>query len=310
MKNKLLILIACIILAISLTACGTSTDTADTTNKGADLVGKWQIKAMLNKSDNKPVSIDTMKENGLIDAGYEMILQIDEDLGCTIFNGTQSTGDNPVTLTDNGDGSFHYSTKEDGSGGFNIWVEENTIDVISGDVVMCYGAEGKNVDCYFQKMTSSDGSEAADTSVNDMVLEKGKTIPTEDYEFTLEKVDLTYEVLPSDTSGYYRSYTAESGNIYIDVYAKVKNLMQRDIRIDELYSCQATYDNKYNYTGFAAVDTGTSWDWAGSYSAATPLDTAKVHYLIECPKEVEQSDKPLSVAITLADGVTYTYVIR
>ena len=80
--------------------------------------------------------------------------------------------------------------------------------------------------------------------------------------------------------------------------------------IDETFDATAVYGADYTYKGFVVVDTGNSFDWVGSYTAATPLSTAKMHALIECPELVAESTEPLSVIITLSNGVEYTCVIR
>lgn len=138
----------------------------------------------------------------------------------------------------------------------------------------------------------------------------GDTIATNDYEFTLTNVELTYEVLPPNTSSVYSSYVAESGKVYIHVAADVKNTMQRDIRIDELFTASALYDGQYSYNGFTVVNDGDNrFDWAGSYVAATPLETCKAHSIIECPDEVNTSGKPITVSLDLG-GTTYEYTLR
>ena len=309
MKKILFMLFMCVCMAVAFTSCGSSSEGSNdgSGSDGSDLVGKWQIKGMLNTEDNTPVAIDTIKGTGGIPADYEMILEIDEEMNCTIFNG--KVLGKPFKLNDNADGSFSY-TNDEGKTTMTVWTEENTIDFIKGDVVLCYGTEGKTVSNYFEKMSDSQEEDSSGSSLEEYVLKDGDTITTKDYEFTLDGVEFSHEVFPSDTSGYYYSYPADSGKVYIDVKAKVKNLMERDIRIDELYTCTATYDSKYSYTGFPIVDVGSRFDWVDNYSAATPLSTADTHYLIECPEEVESSDKPLVVSISLADGITYMYKIR
>lgn len=138
----------------------------------------------------------------------------------------------------------------------------------------------------------------------------GETINTGDYEFTLLDVELTYEVLPPNTSSVYTSYPAESGKVYVHVEADVKNTMQRDIRISELFKTSVIYDGKYPYTGFAIVNDGDNrFDWVSSYVAATPLETCRAHGLVECPVEVDLSDNSLVVYLEMG-GKTYKYVIR
>lgn len=138
----------------------------------------------------------------------------------------------------------------------------------------------------------------------------GETIYTKDYEFTLRNVELTYEVLPPNTSSVYTSYAAESGKVYVHIEADVKNTMQRDIRIDELFESSALYDGKYPYEGFTVVNDGDNrFDWVGNYVAATPLETCTAHGLIECPVEVDTSGKSVVVTLELGD-TTYEYILR
>lgn len=146
---------------------------------------------------------------------------------------------------------------------------------------------------------------------NAVTIQPGQTIVTPDYEFTLNKVELTYEVKPSNTSGVYTSYPAEDGKVYIHIDGHYYNTSKRDVCIRDLFVPAADYDNGYTYTGFAIVDDGDNgFDWVSSYVICTPLETCHYHGLIECPEAVDNSEKPLYVIFTLADGVTYRYDIR
>ena len=138
----------------------------------------------------------------------------------------------------------------------------------------------------------------------------GETIVTKDYEFTLRNVELTYEVLPPNTRSVYTSYVAESGKVYVHVEADVKNTMQRDIRIDELFTTSVLFDDKYPYGGFTVVNDGDNrFDWVGSYVAATPLETCRAHGLVECPVVVDESGASVIVRLVIG-GETYEYVLR
>lgn len=138
----------------------------------------------------------------------------------------------------------------------------------------------------------------------------GQTIITDDYEFTLRKVELSYEILPPNTNGVYTSYPAESGKVYVNVEADVKNTMPRDIRISELFTASVMYDGKYPYSGFTIVNDGDNrFDWVSSYVAATPLETCIAHSLVECPSEVDTSGKSIVVQLTLGN-TTYEYTLR
>ena len=52
-----------------------------------------------------------------------------------------------------------------------------------------------------------------------------------------------------------------------------------------------------------------SFDWAGSYVAATPLETCKAHGIVECPAEVDTAGGSIVVSIELA-GTVYEYTLR
>jgi hypothetical protein len=143
-----------------------------------------------------------------------------------------------------------------------------------------------------------------------MPISLGETIYAGDYEFTLLDVELSYEVLPPNTSSAYVSYPAESGKVFVHVEADVKNTMQRDIRIEELFGVSVMYDGKYPYEGFAIVNDGDNqFDWVGSYVAATPLETCRAHGLVECPVEVDESGNSLIVYLEMG-GETYQYILR
>lgn len=154
------------------------------------------------------------------------------------------------------------------------------------------------------------GETAGEEETDAQTIAIGDMITTSDYEFTLTNVELTYEVLPPNTSGVYSSYSAESGKVYVHVEADVKNTMQRDIRIDELFQTSVLYDGKYPYSGFTVVNSGdNSFNWASNYVAATPLETCKAHGIVECPAEVDTSGKSVVVTLELGD-TEYQYTLR
>lgn len=156
---------------------------------------------------------------------------------------------------------------------------------------------------------SSAASETAATETAAQTIALGDTIIAADYEFTLTNVEFSYEVLPPNTSSVYTSYPADSGKVYVDVSADVKNTMERNIRMDELFTVSACYDGKYQYPGFTVVGDDNQFIWASSYTAALPLETCKAHGLIECPVEVDTSGKSVVVTIVI-DGVSYEYALR
>ena len=153
------------------------------------------------------------------------------------------------------------------------------------------------------------GSASADVPL----LAVGETVTSDDFEFTLNKIDFTYELLPEDTSSVYTSYTPASGKTYIHIDGTFYNKAKRDYCIRDLPVPSADYDNGYTYDGFALVldpSRKSSFVWASHRVACTPLETAHYHGLIECPKVVDESDAPLFVTLTMPDGKIYKCIVR
>ena len=139
----------------------------------------------------------------------------------------------------------------------------------------------------------------------------GQTISTKYYDFTLNNVEIIYQLKPKNTRGYYRYYAAENGKIYIHIDGVFYNTSKRDFSIEDLFIPKANYDNGYKYEGFVIIDDGDSdFDWISSAIACTPLTSCHYHGLIECPEIIESSDAPLYISLSMADGITYQYVIR
>lgn len=138
----------------------------------------------------------------------------------------------------------------------------------------------------------------------------GEKVTTDNFEFTLNKVVLSYNVEPDNPPSYYTYYAASDGQVYIYVNASVKNLTQKNIRCDEVYSVTANYNNGYKYNGFNIVsDTDGDFTYA-NINSINPLQTMGVHCLVDCPKEVETSENPLNLTIKLRDGKEFLYTIR
>jgi len=139
----------------------------------------------------------------------------------------------------------------------------------------------------------------------------GETVRTENCEFTLNDVEFTYDLKPVNTSGYYRSYKAENGKVYIHIDGTYSNISKRDVCIRDLFTPKADYKDGYHYDGFVVIDDGDNgFDYVGSYIACAPLSSCHYHGLIECPDMVEWSDDPLFIYFSLDDGMTYRYDIR
>ncbi len=173
-------------------------------------------------------------------------------------------------------------------------------------------AEEKNESVHKNETVTSSASESTPTPTKEPIqaIALGEKVTTDDFEFTLNKVELSYNVEPANPPSYYTYYAASEGQIYIYVNATVKNLTQQTIRCDEIYSVTANYNNGYTYKGFNIItDTDGDFTYA-NINSITPLQTMGVHCLIDCPKEVENSENPLILTIKLRGGKELSYTIR
>ena len=155
------------------------------------------------------------------------------------------------------------------------------------------------------KVTKDSTSSAKNISV-------GQTVTTKNFEFTLRKVELSYDVNPDNPATFYMHYPAPSGKVYIHIDADIKNLQKQDLEADEVYNVEADYNDGYKYNGSLIVgkDNRSSFTYANITSIA-PLETLDVHSLVECPEVVEtDTTSKLYIIIKMADGSRYKYVIR
>lgn len=137
----------------------------------------------------------------------------------------------------------------------------------------------------------------------------GETISTEYADYTFTNVALSYDVRPTNADGFHIYYSPDAGNVYIDVTVQVKNNEKRTIGCDTVLNMSADYNNGYTYKGFTIVEDKNLGFTYSNISNIDPLETKALRYLIQCPKEVEETDNPLFLTTTLG-GTKYTYTIR
>lgn len=190
--------------------------------------------------------------------------------------------------------TLSFQIKDKGDEG--VLVLKNKIGVAT---IKCDNASGFAMQVYI--IPEADRVEEKDV----VIVGVGDTIRTENFEYKIKNVEFTYEVLPPNTSSVYSSYPAAQGKVYLHMKGELKNLMKRDIRIDETFSPVAIYGDGYTYDGFVIVDDDNRFDWVSSYSAGAPLETRGVHIIVEMPKEVENSDENVLISLKTTDGGTY-----
>ena len=137
----------------------------------------------------------------------------------------------------------------------------------------------------------------------------GDTIISETAEITINHVELSYDVLPEEKGYFYTHYAADSGQVYIDVSVNVKNTQKQILSCTDVMTVKADYNDGYTYTAFPVVeDSNTGFTYA-SIVSIDPLETKGMHFLIDCPQEVEETGNPLFLEF-LVEKEKYAYTIR
>lgn len=183
-------------------------------------------------------------------------------------------------------------------------------------IIGCGGTkkESTNVDSQnttkVEKTNEEENSEQVEEKKEEIkTITDGQTISTDNFDLILNKVELTYDVLPDDTSGFYTHYPADSGKVYINVDVDIKNSQKQDLPCDQIMSIVADYNNGYTYNANPIVeDSQTGFTYA-NITSITPLESKGMRYLIDCPQEVEQSQNPLFLTFDL-NGEKYKYTVR
>jgi hypothetical protein len=145
------------------------------------------------------------------------------------------------------------------------------------------------------------------------IIEINQPVIVEEFcELTLKAVEFTPVVKPPNPDSYYSYYQVEQDDVtFLHIVANIKNLQNLAQDADSFIDIKAIYDNKYEYEGFATIEEKGGGDFTYiSITSIDPLMTEVVHFLIEVPKEVEESeDKPLGFVVTVKDE-QYQYKIR
>lgn len=140
-------------------------------------------------------------------------------------------------------------------------------------------------------------AESAESDDGNLPVNIGDVITTDNMEITINKVELTYDVLPDDTSGFYTHYEAEPGNVYLHLDLDIKNLGKQNLPCDSILSATADYNSGYTYMGSAVPEDSTTGFTYANITSIKPLQTLGVHYIFECPQEVDENENPLLITI-------------
>lgn len=156
---------------------------------------------------------------------------------------------------------------------------------------------------------SNNGTIASAQENKPQIISVGDKIILDTMEIVINSVELTYDVLPDDTSGFYTHYAADTGKVYISIDASITNTAKQNLGCDDIGRVIADYNNGYTYRGFTVVkDKSTGFTYA-NITSIDPLETKGIKWLVECPQEVDESSNPLFLEFTIANG-KYKLIIR
>ncbi len=117
---------------------------------------------------------------------------------------------------------------------------------------------------------------------------------------TLESVEFTDIVKPSNPDGVYHFYEAGKGNRYLAVKFRVTNLQTVNLSFETIAGISCTYQEKYRYS-FTTVFEINNGEDLSSYSnlyGVAPQDEGIVYYLAKVPEEVENG--PVVIKLYIA----------
>jgi len=159
------------------------------------------------------------------------------------------------------------------------------------------------------KNSTNSVQQAQTQKKEDLSILLGGTVESDNMDVTVNKVELTYDVLPDKTGGFYTHYPADSGNVYISVDVNVKNKQKQDLRCDKIMQIDAKYNGDYGYSLHPVVkDSHLGFNYA-NIVAIKPLETKGLKYMVQVPQEVAESQNPLFLTFTI-DGKKYKYTVR
>lgn len=144
------------------------------------------------------------------------------------------------------------------------------------------------------------------TVSNAAEMKEGDTLRVPDHaELMLRSVYYADEILPSDTTSYYSSYTvSDSANTYLVVNMDITNYESSAAKLESFVDIRATYLDKYQYKGFIIAEDDECNGFSYSFEQILPLTKHNCYYLIEVPKSV--TENPASLTFFFG-GEEYTY---
>lgn len=145
---------------------------------------------------------------------------------------------------------------------------------------------------------------------NEQTITMNQTVAMSDnVEITILKNRATKEIIPPSASGYYTYFSADEGNIYIDVIANVKNLTASAVKQNSLFTAKLYIDNsEYNCSLIVEEDNGQDFNEYTNLYEIKPLETMTYHIAAQVPENTIEVGKMVKLIIN-ANGKEYKYEI-
>ncbi len=222
------------------------------------------------------------------------------------------------TIEENGGADFAFTSEIDpldtGRLHFLVEVPKEVSDsgksvelflLVNNQTILCGNMESSNV----YTIGNQTDKPIENTSFEKYTkLNLDETIVENDYcEMTIKHAEFTQTVMPTNASGFYSYYEVKDNNkTYAHLIVNYKNLKTTGANADEIATVKLLYDNTYSYTGFSAIEESGGSDFTFSnITEIDPLDIGVIHYIIEVPKIVQESSKPVIFIIKFQDSSFY-----
>ncbi|MGL5479484.1 MAG: hypothetical protein ACRDCB_10640 [Clostridium sp.] len=140
---------------------------------------------------------------------------------------------------------------------------------------------------------------AKEEAPKELTFEKGSTIKAKDYEVKIKNIKITKKIEPDKKEGFYNYYTADKGNVYVEVDTDVKNLKKEDVTVADIGSIEVDYDNGYTYNGNLIPEDETLGFNYPNITSIAPLSSKGVRWAVQIPEEASKSDKSLKIKIKI-----------
>lgn len=122
------------------------------------------------------------------------------------------------------------------------------------------------------------------------------------------------KIVPTSPDSYYTYYEVKDkdSNTYLLLKTTIKNLGAETLDGEKLPSATLIYDDKYKYNFSLITETDDGSDLEGYdwYLDIDPLKTKKIWYMVEVPKEVENSTEKSLVVEYQFNNKIYHIIIR